>query len=242
VGALDRGLPDRYKGGGAALSPAAGSTMTRLTKLSLLAILVAAAGIGCRTLYYDTMEQFGWEKRHLLVDRIEDTREEQGEAQEQFQTAFDRFKAITEYDGGDLEKLYRRLADEQVRSERKADRVRTRIQSVEEVAGDLFKEWESEIDEISSADLRRQSSDKLRETRSRYGTMLSAMKRAEAKMDPVLTAFRDQVLFLKHNLNADAISSLEGTVSSIEEEVQELIDELSAAIREADTFLGSIES
>jgi hypothetical protein len=215
--------------------------MTTFQRFSLLVILLATTAVGCRTLYYDAMEQFGWEKRHLLVDRIEDTREEQGEAQEQFQTAFDRFKEIAQYDGGDLEKLYRRLADEQVRCERKAERVRTRIQSVEEVAGDLFKEWEAEINDISSADLRRKSSDKLQETRSRYRTMVTAMKRAEAKMDPVLTAFRDQVLFLKHNLNADAISSLEGTVSSIEDEVQELIDELSAAIHEANTFLGSIE-
>ena len=34
------------------------------------------------------------------------------------------------------------------------------------------------------------------------------MRLTEEKMGPVLRAFRDQVTFLKHNLNAKAMSSL----------------------------------
>ena len=41
---------------------------------------------------------------------------------------------------------------------------------------------------------------KLAETKRQYSQLISAMKRAERKMNPVLTAFNDQVLFLKHNL------------------------------------------
>ena len=61
-------------------------------------------------------------------------------------------------------------------------------------------------------------------------------------MDPVLQAFRDQVLFLKHNLNARAIASLESTVGAIEGDVQSLIDELGRSIREADAFLDTLEA
>jgi hypothetical protein len=173
---------------------------------------------------------------------VEDSRKAQSEAEEQFQTAYDRFKEVTQYDGGDLEKVYKRLSCELERSEERALEVRERIASVNVVAGDLFKEWERELGEISNSDLRRQSADRLQSTESRYQTMYSAMRRAESKMDPVLQAFRDQVLYLKHNLNAAAIASLESTVTSIESDVEALINELRRSIREADEFLSSMRS
>ena len=42
----------------------------------------------------------------------------------------------------------------------------------------------------------------MRQTRARYDQMIGAMKRAEGKLEPALQPLRDQVLFLKHNLNA----------------------------------------
>jgi hypothetical protein len=63
------------------------------------------------------------------------------------------------------------------------------------------------------------------------------MKAAEAKMDPVLAAFKDQVLFLKHNLNARAIASLQDTVGRVESDVQRLVAEMEASINEANTFI-----
>ncbi len=63
------------------------------------------------------------------------------------------------------------------------------------------------------------------------------MKRAEKKIDPVLLVFRDQVLFLKHNLNAQAIASLQGELVSIKTDVASLISEMEASIREADAFI-----
>jgi hypothetical protein len=88
--------------------------------------------------------------------------------------------------------------------------------------------------------LRSESS--LRERRQRYEVLIRAMRRAEARMDPVLTAFRDQVLFLKHNLNARAISSLQLSVSEIESDVEKLIQDMRRAIREAETFLKGMET
>jgi hypothetical protein len=209
----------------------------------VLALLWLAPLFACSRAYYGGMERvFGKEKRHILADRVEASRREQGEAQEEFQSAYERFRSVTGYDGGDVEAVYRDLADALERSEKKAQRVRDRIDSVEEVAADLFAEWESEIDLIQNRDLRRQSQSSLRETRTRYDGLMVAMRRAESRMDPVLQAFRDQVLFLKHNLNARAIASLEGTVVSIEGDVKRLLDDLGRSIREADAFLETLES
>jgi hypothetical protein len=206
------------------------------------ACFVLVSGLlGCSSLYYGALEQVGVQKRHILADRIEDGRESQQEAQEQFQDAFERFKTATSFEGGELEETYRGLAAELADSEARADEVRQRIASIEEVAGDLFEEWEGEIGQISRADLRKKSSAQLAQTRTRYAKLLATMKRAERKMDPVLIAFRDQVLFLKHNLNAKAIASLESQAGGIQSDVDALVRDLSASIREADAFLATLE-
>lgn len=199
------------------------------------------AALSCSSLYYGTMERLGWEKRHILADRVRDGQEEQQEAQQQFKTTYQRFKEASGYDGGDLEDLYERLSRELARSEEKAQDVRGRIRAIEDVAADLFEEWQVEAQQISNTDLRRQSESKLRDTRKRYAALIAAMKRAEAKMDPVVVAFRDQVLFLKHNLNAAAVESLESNVVAIEGDVNALIREMDAAIRESESFLASME-
>jgi hypothetical protein len=207
----------------------------------LAASLVLLFGLGCGSLYYGALERVGIQKRHILADRIEDGREAQQQAQEQFQDAFERFKTATRFEGGELEATYRGLSAELEDSEARAADVRARIESIEEVAGDLFEEWEAEIGQIARADLRQKSSAQLRQTKARYAKLLAAMKRAERKMDPVLVAFRDQVLFLKHNLNASAIASLETQAAGIQSDVDALVRDLSASIREADAFLATLE-
>lgn len=211
------------------------------TPLPFLALAVLGL-LACQSVYYDVMEGFGRQKRHILTDRIEASRDEQKAAQEQFQTTLERFRAAADFDGGDLEDLYDELSDELEASEARAEAVRARIRSIEDVAEDLFEEWEDEAGQISSADLRRRSEARLRETRARYAALLAAMKRAEARMDPVLVAFRDRVLFLKHNLNARAVASLEDDVVSIESDVTRLLADMDASIREAEAFLAAMDA
>jgi hypothetical protein len=120
--------------------------------------------------------------------------------------------------------------------------VSDRIASIESVAKDLFREWEKELDQYSNADLRRSSEKKLDETKARYEDLIGAMKKAEGKMEPVLTAFRDQVLFLKHNLNAQAVASLQGEVTNLESEIGALVRDMEAAIAEADSFIKQMQA
>ena len=42
----------------------------------------------CASIYYSTMETFGVEKRDILVDRVEDARDGQEDAKEQFQRRY----------------------------------------------------------------------------------------------------------------------------------------------------------
>lgn len=205
--------------------------------------LCACFALSCTGLYYDAQERIlGKQKRHILKERVQAGQRDQLEAQEQFQTTLDLFKEVTRFDGGDLEKFYKRLQGEYDDSERRAQDVRDRIDSIERVASDLFAEWRQEIDLIENASLRRESQAGLRSTESRYERYLAAMHRAEATMDPVLIAFRDQVLYLKHNLNARAIDSLDRNADDIESDVETLIADMRQAMREAEDFLSAMES
>jgi hypothetical protein len=197
---------------------------------------------GCAGTTIAVKEKLGYAKREQLVDQVQDARDEQEEAREQFATTLEEFKALTGYDGGELEQVYNRLSRQLDRSAGAADDVRGRIRGIERVADALFGEWERELDEYQTASLRRASEEQLEATKERYGQLIRAMKDAESRMDPVLAAFNDQVLFLKHNLNARAIASLDSTVLELEGEVTRLIEEMNASIAEANAFIESMNA
>lgn len=206
---------------------------------SILGVVLACAalGAGCRTAYYGVMEQFGVEKRELLVDRVEEGRAAQADAKKEFQSALAAFQAVTGFRGGDLEAVYSKLNGHYEDCSERVDEVEGRIDAIETVAKDLFTEWKQEIGEIHDPKLRSQSETTLADTRARYAQLLAAMKKAAAKMSPVLTALHDHVLYLKHNLNAQAIAALTGNLGTIESDVAGLVREMEASIAEADAFL-----
>jgi hypothetical protein len=208
--------------------------------LPFLAALLLAAS--CQSAYYSTMETFGVHKREILVDRVDDARESQQDAKEQFQTTFEAFKALTSFDGGKLETFYNRLNSEYEDSVDSAETVRGRIESVRDVSGALFKEWDAEIKEITDPALQKKSRALKSDTVKRYDQLMAAMNAASQRMDPVLEAFKNNVLFLKHNLNAQAIASLEDTSFKIEQSVSELITRMQASIDEANAFVASMSS
>ncbi|MEZ8023412.1 MULTISPECIES: DUF2959 domain-containing protein [Vibrio] len=195
---------------------------------------------GCQSAYYSAMEQVGYHKRDIMVDRVEDAKESQQDAQEEFTSALEALSSLTNFSGGDLEDMYNQINDKYQDSEKAAQNVSDRIAAIEDVSDALFEEWQSELDLYTSDSLRRSSEQKLRETKLSYQTMLSAMKRAEKKMDPVLNTLRDNTLYLKHNLNASAVGSLQGEFMSLEKDIAYAIEQMNAAIAESDKFLAQL--
>ncbi|WP_261882354.1 DUF2959 domain-containing protein [Vibrio pelagius] len=195
---------------------------------------------GCQSAYYSAMEQVGYHKRDIMVDRVEDAKESQQDAQEEFTSALEALSSLTNFNGGDLEDMYNKINDKYQDSETAAQNVSDRIAAIEDVSDALFAEWQDELDLYTSASLRRSSEQKLRETKSSYQTMLSAMKHAEKKMDPVLNTLRDNTLYLKHNLNASAVGSLQGEFMSLEKDIAFAIKQMNEAIEESDKFLAQL--
>jgi hypothetical protein len=210
------------------------------TSAAALICGVALALGGCSAPYYSAMEKLGIPKRSILVDRVKETRDSETKAKEQFSSALERFLAVTKTDGGDLQRKYEELNAEFNRSESRAKEVRDRIAAVEDVASALFREWKQELGQYTDATLRRESEREFDETRTRYDQLMRAMRRAADRMDPVLGKFRDQVLFLKHNLNARALASLTTTQHEVEADVSRLIADMEASIRDAETFINAM--
>ena len=212
-------------------------------KIRLLILSIVILGFsGCSTMYYGTMEKLGVHKRDIMVDRVKEARDTQNEAKEQFLTAMDQFKRVVNFQGGDLEKEYNKLNATLKKSESKAADVRDRIRAVEDVSDALFSEWRSEIKQYSSDTLRRSSQRKYDTTKKKYEELIKAMKRAEAKLEPALVPLRDQVLFMKHNLNARAIAGLSQELISVETNVDKLVREMETAIAQADSFIASLKA
>lgn len=208
-----------------------------LGAVTALLLLPGAIWGGCASTKIAAREALGWPKREQLVNRVSDARDEQEKARDQFNSALAEFIAVTGASVGELEARYERLRKEHERSESRAEAVRSRIRDVERVGESLFKEWREELKEYSSDELRRASERQLDDTRAQYDRLVSAMKAAESKMGPVLEAFKDRVLFLKHNLNARAVASLQGGVAQVESDVGTLIRDMEAAIAEANAFI-----
>jgi hypothetical protein len=197
---------------------------------------------GCSSVYYGAMEKVGIPKRKILVDRVGAAREAQQDAKVQFSSALTQFLAVSKVPATELQATYEKLDAEFKRSESRAKDVRDRIEAIDSVARALFDEWGAELGQYKSATLRAQSDRQLTATRNRYAALMRVMEQAAAGMNPVIDAFRDQVLFLKHNLNAQAVSALSGSTRELQQDISRLVADMEKSIKEADAFIAAMQS
>ncbi|RUO76692.1 DUF2959 domain-containing protein [Pseudidiomarina taiwanensis] len=210
-------------------------------KTRILSVLVFALILtGCQSAYYGAMEKMGIPKREILVDRVDDARDAQADAQEEFKSALQRLDELLQFDGGELEQRYEALNDDYEASKKAADRVYDRIEAIDDVAEALFDEWQDELERYSSDKLRRESERSLRDTQRRYTSLLQSMERAADTMQPVLDKLQDNVLYLKHNLNAAAVDAIRGEYRDLQADIADLIQEMETAIAESDKFIESL--
>jgi Protein of unknown function (DUF2959) len=208
----------------------------------VLCLFATLASTGCQTTYYKAMRTLGKEKRDILVSRIKDAKKDQQQTSDQIKTTMESFQALTGFKGGSLEKSYNRLNSEYEKSNGQANKLHDRIQSIDQVSQDLFKEWQGEITQMDNRKLKTQSAGMLRDARIRQAAYLRSMHKTEDQMTPVLHAFHDQVLFLKHNLNARAIGSLKNTSASIQDDVTVLLASMDSSMQEADKLIASLDT
>jgi len=196
---------------------------------------------GCRSIYNATMENvFGYEKRELFKKSVTALQAEQKDAQQEFKDALTRLKELYAFHGGELESVYQKVKSSYDSCDSEAKAVHTRIESMEDIAGAMFREWEKEIQQYSNPTLAANSREQLRNTKDRYATLARTVRAAESAMQPVLSQLKDNVLFLKHNLNAAAIGSLQGEATNIQTQIEQLLTRMNASIAESDSFIKTL--
>ena len=221
----------------------ASSNSLKQTLFALLMLLPSV--VGCQTTknaYYNAWEKYGgYAKRERLVDNVKAARAEQVEAKKEFTTALQQFKSVVNFQGGNLEATYNKLNSDYESCESQAEDVRKKIASVKSVATALFDEWKGDIAQMSDPELKSGNQKLMDQTRQNYNEMITRMDAAAASMDPVLRSFKDRVLFLKGNLNAMAIASLKGKEVELGGDIDKLLKQMDASIKEADQFIAQLE-
>ncbi|WMO15063.1 DUF2959 domain-containing protein [Pseudoalteromonas piscicida] len=212
--------------------------MKKLTLSAVLLLLVT----GCQSAYYATMEKFGVHKREILVDRVEETKESQEESQKEFQSALERLTTLINFNGGELQEAYNLLNDDYQSSLAAAAEVSSNIDKVEDVANALFEEWQDELEQYSSANLKRESAKQLSQTQRQFERLLRSMRSSEAKMQPVLDSLQDNVLYLKHNLNAQAVSAIKGEFTGLKRDISALIADMNRSIEDSNKFIAEMNA
>ncbi|MBB1298494.1 MULTISPECIES: DUF2959 domain-containing protein [Pseudoalteromonas] len=216
--------------------------MKKQTLLSVSMLVVALTLTGCQSAYYSAMEKVGVHKRDILIDRVEETKDSQQESQEEFKSALERLTTLIDFNGGELQDTYNQLNDDYESSLNAANEVSTNINKVEDVAEALFDEWSDELEQYKSASLKRESSKKLTATKRQFDQLLRSMRSAESKMEPVLTSLHDNVLYLKHNLNAQAVSAIKGEFTNLKRDIQLLMNDMNKSIADSNKFIEQMNS
>lgn len=216
--------------------------MKKQTLLSASMLALTLALSGCQSAYYSAMEKVGVHKRDILIDRVEETKDSQEESQEEFKSALERLTTLIDFNGGELQDTYNQLNDDYESSLKAANEVSTNINKVEDVAEALFDEWSDELEQYKSASLKRESSKKLAATQRQFSQLLNSMRSAESKMEPVLTSLHDNVLYLKHNLNAQAVSAIKGEFTNLKRDIQILMNDMNKSIADSNKFIEQMNS
>lgn len=188
--------------------------------------------------YYRGRESLlGHHKRDIVVVHVDQACESLQESRDQFEDALHKFKLILSLPDLSLSYRYQQLKKQYEYCRSKTDEVGHRIHLIEEVSEALFLEWEAELDLYTNRSLRSRSRQQLSRARRQYSRLITALRKAESRIHPVLAAFQDQVLFLKHNLNAQAIAALQQEFVEISLDISKLITMMESTINEASQFV-----
>jgi hypothetical protein len=195
-----------------------------------------------RNFYYTAKETIGEHKRDIVVYQVEQACTSLQETRHEFEDALGKFRSLVQVNESTLDHKYNMLNRQYLFCRAKSDSVSDRIRAIEEVSHALFAEWESELNEYSDRNLRNNSKQQLKVAKQNYTRLIKTMRLAESRIQPVLLAFKDQVLYLKHNLNARAISALQHEFIEIGIDISQLIHAMELTILEASQFVSLLSN
>lgn len=194
----------------------------------------------CSSVYYNFWETFGKEKRDLLKSKMISADSSHSEVNEELKDSLARIRSEYKFKEGNLEKTYDSLSEDYEDISEKSDLLSNNINKAEDIANDLFAEWNEEALSLNKRNYRNDSLAKLKRTKSSFRDTLSSMRIVEKKMKRLLMQYKDQVTYIKHNLNAKIIGNLQLEMGSISSEMEKLITQINESKSKTKKFISKL--
>lgn len=210
------------------------------TKLFITGFLALFATLACDRAYYKMWEALGREKRDLLTSEIKQTRESQSKLQTEFVATFERIKKEYTFEGGEVENTYRALSKDYKALDERRNSVTKHVEKVDALAEDLFEEWRKEANDMNDTSLRSQSLTKLEQSQAKFAEVAQKYAGMLEVVNGSLKRLHDHVIFMKHNLNAQALGALKRELHAMQPELDRLVAEINRSIALASEFEGDL--
>jgi hypothetical protein len=152
----------------------------------------------------------------------------------------DVYNALMADEAKDRKKLYNSLQKEMENTEKRRATIGEVAATMSAEADTLFKQWTDSAAAIENADLRKKSEERLAATKASYAEIGTVGQKASDLYGPFMKDLQDQVTFLGHDLNAEAVASLKPEAAKINEAASKLIQSIDDTITTANTNIGAL--
>jgi hypothetical protein len=184
---------------------------------------------GCQSVHRAASERFSLARQDSLVREIDRASRLHQATADQLGVALETYQYVLDPEEFSLRERYELLSREYVRAERLAADTRERIEDMEHAARAHFVDWENRLYEYTDPVIRNASRQQLDASRQEYERVVTHVRRTETRTNRVIQAFGDQVRFLRHNLNQQAIGALRNPATELQLEVTDLMEEMQKA-------------
>jgi ElaB/YqjD/DUF883 family membrane-anchored ribosome-binding protein len=201
--------------------------------LAVLAALGLATSAGAQS-------DEGVKQIETLVKASGNTVKAIAETKQQLQKTMDVYNSLMADGAQDLPKLYKDLQKQMEDTQKRREKIKQEAATMSTEAEALFTSWSASAAAIENPDLRKKSEDRLAKTKASYEQIGKAGDKASDLYDPFMKALQDQVTYLGHDLNADALASLKPEAQKINQEADKLMKSIDDTITTANTNIGAL--
>ena len=202
--------------------------------LSLLAVLAFSPVVAAQA------PDEGVKQVQQLVKKAGSTAEAITQAKLQFQKTMDVYNAVLADDAKDRKALYKKLQGEMETTEKRRADVLRADDEMKTDADIVFKSWADSTGAIASPDLKKRSEERLAKTKERCAQIQAAGHRVGEAYLPFMSTLKDQVTYLGHDLNAEAVASLKKDAAKVNAQAQEVTKRVDEAVATINASIGAL--
>jgi len=191
--------------------------------------------------YTSSLSLEGADDQHDLAERVTTTIDAHKHAQEAFDAAYVLIAKFTQARTEVNQALYNELLDQVDECASGCDRIAANNVRLDDDAAQMFMNWNIELDQFSSLQLRTRSEERMQSVKGRFDVLSSRLHDTHARMETALVGLKDYVLFFNHNLNTRSASGLDFENESLAQEIRALNAEVEGARFQGNDFIDALQ-